>query len=159
MCNKHKALELVELDIASSFDEITDYIDRLYLELFGKDEVLTSEVKKKIHQQWQENSPSHWAYKVLDESNVVAFFTLTESFSFFAHGQYGLINELWVDPESRSQGVGGQVLQLIKDLALQKGWERIDVSAPIAEEWARSFDFYKKYGFKSTGKKLRYITE
>jgi len=150
-------MELVELDIASSFDEITDYIDRLYLELFGKDEVLTSQVKNKTHQQWLKNNPSHEAYKVLDGGNVVAFFTLAESFSFFAHGQYGIINELWVAPESRSQGLGGQVLQLIKDLALQKGWERIDVSAPIADEWARSFEFYKKYGFISTGKKLRYV--
>lgn len=152
-------MELVELDIASSFDEITDYIDRLYLELFGKDELLTAEVKEKIQTQWLNNSPSHWAFKVLLEGEVVAFFTVAESFSFFAHGQYGLINELWVVPESRSQGVGGQVLQLIKDLALQKDWERIDVSAPIADEWARSFEFYKKYGFKSTGKKLRYIAE
>ena len=150
-------MELVELDVATSFDEISDYIDRLYLELFGKDEVLTPEVKNKIHQQWLNNGFSHWAYKVVDDGNVVAFFTLAESFSFFAHGQYGIINELWVAPESRSQGVGGQVLQLIKDLALQKGWKRIDVSAPIAEEWAGSFEFYKKYGFKSTGKKLRYI--
>jgi len=100
---------------------------------------------------------SHWAYKVLIEGNVVAFFTLTESFSFFAHGQYGIIKELWVKPEFRSQGVGGQVLQMIKDLAKEKGWERIDVSAPIAEEWSRSAEFYKKYGFVSTGKKLRHI--
>ena len=159
MCNKHKTLELVELDKKTSFDEITGYIDRLYLELFEHDEVLTSDVKHKIHQQWQDTNPSHWAYKVLNDGNIVAFFTLVESFSFFAHGQYGIINEFWVAPESRSQGVGGQVLQLIKTLAVQKGWERIDVSAPIAEEWIRSVDFYKKYGLNSTGKKLKYIAE
>ena len=158
MCNKSSALNLIELDIESSFDEIVGYIDRLYLELFGVDEVLTSNIKQEIHQQWLDNSPSHWAYKVVDEKQVVGFFTLTESFSFFAHGQYGIINELWVEPEFRSQGVGGKILQLI-NLALKNGWQRIDVSAPIAEEWARSFEFYKKYGFISTGKKLRYIAD
>jgi len=44
-------MELVELDIEASFDEITDYIDRLYLELFGKSEVLTSKVKRKVQEQ------------------------------------------------------------------------------------------------------------
>jgi len=150
-------MKLIELDLGTSFDEVTQYIDLLYAELFGEEALLSQQTKLDIQRQWQTDVPTHWAYKIVDDNQVVAFFTLAESFSFFAHGRYGIINELWVAPDFRSQGVGGQVLTFIKTLAREKNWPRIDVSAPPFDEWIKTFEFYQKYGFMHTGKKLKYL--
>jgi len=150
-------MKLTELDMSNSFDEITQYIDLLYAELFGNDALLSKQVKNDIKGQYQQEQPAHSAYKIVDDGKVVAFFTLAESFSFFAHGHYGIINELWVAPAFRSQGVGGKVLEFIKGIASEKNWHRIDVSAPPFEKWIKTFEFYQKYGFTHTGKKLKYL--
>jgi len=150
-------MKLIELALDNCFNEITQYIDLLYLELFGEEALLSSQIKADIKQQWQTGNPTHWAYKVVKSNQVIAFFTLAESFSFFAHGRYGIINELWVAPDFRAQGVGGKVLQLIKELAHEKNWQRIDVSAPPFDEWLKTFEFYQKHDFIYTGKKLKYL--
>jgi GNAT superfamily N-acetyltransferase len=150
-------MKLIELDLATSFDEVTLYIDLLYGELFGDDALLSKHTKLDIQKQWQTVTPAHWAYKIVEDKQVVGFFTLAESFSFFAHGRYGIINELWVAPDFRAQGVGGKVLQFIKELAHKKNWQRVDVSAPPFDEWIKTFEFYQKYGFTYTGKKLKYL--
>jgi len=150
-------MKLIELDLSNSFDEVSQYIDLLYRELFGEEAVLSSQIKDDFKQQWKTCKPAHWAYKINDNNQVVAFFTLAESFSFFAHGRYGIINELWVAPDFRAQGVGGKVLQLIKELAHEKNWQRIDVSAPPFDEWLKTFEFYQKHDFIYTGKKLKYL--
>ena len=150
-------MTLIELDLEHSFEEISEYIDLLYREIFGEEVLLSSQIKADIKQQWQTCKPAHWAYKIVDNNQVIAFFTLAESFSFFAHGRYGIINELWVAPDFRAQGVGGKVLNFIKELAHEKNWQRVDVSAPPFDEWIKTFEFYQKYGFTYTGKKLKYL--
>jgi len=150
-------MQLVELDISDSNKEIEFFIDQLYLELFGKDALLSNEDKVAIKNQWQKQQPAHWAFKVVQNKNAVAFFTLAESFSYFAQGAYGIINELWVAEEYRSKGVGGEVLKYIKQIAEDKGWRRVDVSAPHFERWIKTFEFYQKHGFSYTGKKLKYL--
>lgn len=151
-------MKIVELDPVSSFQEIADFLAILYAELFGIDAVLSEQVLQKSKAQWIKEPSRHRAFKVIDNSDeAVAFFTLAEAFAFFAHGAYGIINELWVMPKHRSKGVGGEVLAMIKALAKENGWGRIDVSAPPFEEWIRTFEFYQKYGFVFTGKKLKFI--
>ena len=92
-------------------------------------------------------------------SNAAAFsfFTLAQTFSYFAHGSYGILNELWVNSEFRSQGVGEAVITYCENFARTQGWQRIDVSAPPMPQWDRSFAFYEKRGFEFTGRKLKYI--
>ena len=46
-------MQLVELDISDSNKEIEFFIDQLYLELFGKDALLSNEDKVAIKNQWQ----------------------------------------------------------------------------------------------------------
>ena len=152
-------MQLIELDPRTVPNDISFYVAKLYSELFGPDAVLSEDVTRKVFAQWQQRSANHRAFKVVDENDaVVAFFTLAESFAFFAHGAYGIINELWVAPGHRSKGVGGKVLGLIEELARDSGWERVDVSAPPDDKWIRSFEFYKKYGFTFTGKKLKFVS-
>ena len=85
--------------------------------------------------------------------------TLAESFSFFARGHYGIINELWVRSDARSRGAGARMIEHCAELGRKRGWRRIDVSAPADSKWDRSFEFYRKRGFLLTGRKLKYMIE
>ncbi|NTS77526.1 GNAT family N-acetyltransferase [Catenovulum sp. SM1970] len=132
---------------------IKHYITQLYSELFGDKSVPSEACFEKIFEQLSANT--HFAYEVKQHNQVVAFFTLGQSFSIFAQGRYGIINELWVNPECRAKGVGQAVMQEIIKLAQVHGWSRIDVTAPPDEKWNRTFEFYQKCGFEFTGRKLK----
>ncbi len=134
------------------------YLAHLYAELFGAEAVLSEPDARQILAEWEAQARAHWAFRAIDdEGRVVAFFTLAESFAFFAHGAYGILNELWVSPSARSQGVGKQVLEYCAEFGRARGWVRIDVSAPPMAKWDRTFSFYEKHGFVFTGRKLKYL--
>lgn len=150
-------MELLELNPETSFSEIEHFINLLYSELFGEESLLSRENLNSIRDGWISGGAFHKAYKVIEGGEEIGFFTLSSSFSFFAHGHYGIINELWVSPEHRSKGYGGLILSRIIDLAKRFKWERVDVSAPPFPQWDKTFEFYQKYGFQFTGRKLKYI--
>jgi GNAT superfamily N-acetyltransferase len=144
------------LDVPNDSSLIWLGISALYQEIFGSSAIPKREAQLQLEQQWRASEVGHWAYGAFDEDRLVGVCTLAESFAFFANGTYGIINELWVDPEYRSAGLGGQLLSFIIEQARVQGWQRLDVSSPTEERWIRSFDFYIKYGFSFTGKKLKY---
>lgn len=143
-------MELCEITDTSL---IKEYIGKLYSELFGNSAIPSDTSFQKIFDELSENT--HFAYEVKYENEVVAFVTLSESFSIFAHGRYGIINELWVNEAYRSKGIGKAVIQEVVKLSHVHGWSRIDVTAPPSEKWDRTFDFYQKCGFEFTGRKLK----
>ncbi|HEV8702170.1 MAG TPA: GNAT family N-acetyltransferase [Candidatus Polarisedimenticolia bacterium] len=82
---------------------------------------------------------------------------LVESFAIYANGTYGVINEMYVAPPFRSQGVGGRLIAAVKDLAARRGWGRIDVTAPESPAWDRTRRFHESQGFVFTGPKLKFV--
>jgi len=145
----------VELSKVTDNNEIRKYICLLYSELFDQQAVPSEDVFDNIFAQLKDPNNHHDAYCLKENKESVAFFTLAESFSIFAHGKYGIINELWVNENYRSQGVGKTVIQEILNIGSERNWNRIDVSAPVDEKWDRTFNFYKKNGFSFTGRKLK----
>jgi GNAT superfamily N-acetyltransferase len=89
------------------------------------------------------------------EGQVVGVATLTEAVAAYAHGRYGIISELYVVPSHRSHGVGQQLIDAVKDYGRERGWRRVDVTAPPEARWVRTVDFYRRNGFVFTGPKLR----
>lgn len=145
----------MELCKVSANSEIKKYISLLYAELFGQASVPSNEVFDNIFSQLQDSTNNHEAYCLKENNETLAFFTLAEAFSIFAHGKYGIINELWVNETCRSQGVGKVVIQEILNIGAQRNWQRIDVSAPPNAKWDRTFNFYQNNGFTFTGRKLK----
>ena len=141
--------------------EITDhkvirhYITLLYTELFGQQSVPSNDTFNQLFLQLKDNKSDHKAYHLKADGEIIAFFTLAESFSIFGQGKYGIINELWVDKKRRSMGVGKRLIQEIMKIGAYRGWKRIDVSAPADEKWDKTFNFYRQNGFTFTGRKLK----
>lgn len=145
----------MQLVKVSEPEVITKYITQLYAELFDETTVPTKENFNNIFSQLTESGNYHEAYCLIEADEVLAFFTLNESFAIFANGKYGIINELWVNAEYRSQGIGKQVIKEIRKIAMVRNWQRVDVSAPVSEKWDRTFNFYQGNGFVFTGRKLK----
>ncbi len=103
------------------------------------------------------NVEKHIIYVARDDSKrIVGMITIAESFAVYAGGHYGVINEMYVVPECRSQQIGTRLLDEVKNLAVRKNWNRIDVTAPTEERWKRTVKFYEKQGFVFTGPKLKF---
>lgn len=147
-----------ELSATTQRETIARYLGLLYSELFGRSARLSSSECEAVLDAWADGERSHWAFEDVDDAGEPrAFFTLAESFAFFAHGSYGILNELWVDPTLRSQGVGEAVIDFCARFGGERGWHRIDVTAPPDPKWDPTFEFYRKRGFVPTGPKLKLL--
>jgi len=91
------------------------------------------------------------------DGSIVGVLTLCEGFAIYANGLFGAINEMYVAPSSRSQGVGKRLIDEAKSLARSLGWSRLDVTAPESARWERTRAFYRREGFTFAGPKLKYV--
>ncbi|MEZ6194828.1 MAG: GNAT family N-acetyltransferase [Planctomycetota bacterium] len=83
--------------------------------------------------------------------------TLVETFAFYAGGAAGIINELYVRPEHRSDGVGAALIAAAAERGRERGWRRIDVAIPEDPRWTRTRVFYEREGFVFAGPKLKLL--
>ena len=79
---------------------------------------------------------------------------LNECKAIYAHGAFGEIAELYVEPDFRSEGVGGRLIDAAVTLGESRGWSMIEVGAPDVPRWQRTLDFYVRRGFVEVGPRL-----
>lgn len=66
---------------------------------------------------------------------------------------YGMMENVYVEPEFRSRGLGGKLVELLIEEARQRGcYKLIGTSKKIKPE---VHAFYKKYGFEEMGLEFR----
>lgn len=90
-----------------------------------------------------------------DDEDVVGVLTLTESLALYAGGHIGVINELYVVPEYRSEGVGKMLLDEAKELAENRGWRRLEVTTP-GDDYPKTLRFYEREGFFKIGPRYKF---
>lgn len=99
------------------------------------------------------------SYTVLlarDGDTAVGFLTLSECRALYAEGRFGIIPELYVCPDRRSQGVGRALVAEAKRVARSKGWARLEVTTPPLPQFERTLVFYERQGFSvSGGRKMK----
>jgi GNAT superfamily N-acetyltransferase len=98
----------------------------------------------------------HSTLLAMDEGEVVGVITLVETISLYAGGHIGVLNELYVVPEYRSEGVGKILLDAAKELGEERGWVRLEVTTP-GDEYARTLRFYEREGFLLIGPRYKYM--
>jgi len=131
-------------------------VERLLKELEDRPNEFEGIDRNQVLQAWREVDAKFTAFLALAPSGeAVGVATLMEVFAIYAGGWYGVIDEMYVAPEYRSQGVGRQLLEAVKGHGRARGWMRLDVTAPPEKKWERTVAFYEQQGFVFTGPKLR----
>jgi GNAT superfamily N-acetyltransferase len=149
------ALQVVKLSLKEQ-DRVLALVQKLLRELESGSDEFAGIDKQKMLRDLAENEERFNAFAAINERGEhVGVLTLVEAFAIYAGGNYGVIDEMYVSPEYRSQGVGKMLLAAAKEFGRAKGWLRIDVTAPPEEEWRRTVKFYEREGFVFTGPKLR----
>ena len=149
-------IQIEQVDIKQA-DRVFDLVSLLLTELSDDDDEFHGLDRTKILADWQRNPEGFTVFIArADDGAAVGIITLTETFAIYAGGSYGVIDELYVAPEYRSRQVGHMLLERVKEHGRMRGWQRIDVTAPLGTKWRRTVDFYLRDGFVHTGPKLRY---
>lgn len=104
----------------------------------------------------QNKRQPYMVYLAFKENKCLGIVTLSECVSLYAQGVYGIIQELYIVPSARSQGIGNQLIMKAKEYGMKCGWDRIEVGAPSAETWSKTISFYKREGFQEIGPRLKY---
>ena len=148
-------MKIDQLTIQDS-EMILDFVLKLLEELGEESDDLGGLQKDKVLREWKMSENRFFVFVARDDNGeVLGLLTLAESFAIYANGSYGIINEMLVLPAARSKGVGAELIQAAVAFGRERGWSRIDVTAPESEHWLRSRQFYEKQGFTFAGPKLK----
>lgn len=69
-------------------------------------------------------------------------------------GRYAIIQEMYVEPDARSTGVGMGVLNFALEYAVAGGCDTVELGTPYHGE--RQIQFYRRAGFTEVGARLRW---
>lgn len=102
---------------------------------------------------------NHSTLLAIDKTEqIVGILTIVECLSISAGGKYGVLNELYVLPEYRSEGVGKLLVQEAKELAEHRDWQRLEVTTP-GDEFSQTLRFYEREGFYKIGPRYCFKTD
>ena len=95
-------------------------------------------------------------YVMLAESNenICGLCTVSTVMALRTKGVYGIIQEMYVLPGLRGQGIGEKLLETALEYAQTAGFSMVEVGTP--PEGRRQGSFYKGGGFKRFGDRFRY---
>ena len=136
--------------------EVLDLVERLLAELGEEGEETGAVDAARLARAWRDEGSRVEAFVAYERDVAVGVVTVAEAFAFYAGGAYGIVQEMYVVPHRRSAGIGTRLLDAVKSLAGERGWRRIDVTAPESPRWGRTRAFYEREGFVFTGPKLRF---
>jgi GNAT superfamily N-acetyltransferase len=150
-------IEHIEIVRAGAADRgtVLDLVERLLVELEEKPEEFAGLDRGRVLAALEAAGDRFAAFLAREAGEPVGVLTLTEHFAIYAGGRYGVIDELYVAPGRRSAGIGRRLVEAAAAFGREKGWRRIDVTAPPGAAWGRSVRFYESRGFVFTGPKLR----
>jgi GNAT superfamily N-acetyltransferase len=137
----------------------TAAVAELFAALFEEVEhTPTAEEIAALFQEIEEDDRHSTLLALDDDDDVVGALSIAETISIYAGGYIGVVNELYVTPEYRSEGVGKMLLDAAKALAEERGWKRIELTTP-GDEFEKTLRFYEREGFTRIGPRYRYIVE
>lgn len=88
-------------------------------------------------------------------NEAVGMITIAQATAIYNGGDFGVITELYVDRNIRSNGIGKLLIESAIGFARTMNWKKVEVGAPSKDDWPRTIEFYKKNGFEEKGPKLR----
>jgi len=148
--NNYMEIILQDLRNKNDIHKLQDLLAEFYHEI-EHDEIPSTELTKLIP-----DFNSKGIIKIaIYNKEIIGFICFIESYSIYAGGKFGILNELYVKPQFRSQGIGEKLMSYANQVKEIKGWSRLEVSTPEESKWKRTLNFYLKEGFIQTGVKMK----
>ena len=91
-----------------------------------------------------------------DGGRAVAVCTASFQVAIRTAGKYCIVQEMYVEPESRSSGAGKAVIDFALERAVANGCQVVELGTPRVGE--RQIRFYEGAGFENIGARLRWRT-
>ena len=85
------------------------------------------------------------AWVFLDEETPVGYIVLTFGYSFEYHGRDSFIDELYIDPQYRRQGIGKRAMQFVEERARELGVNAIHLEVDQGNDPAA--ELYRRAGY------------
>jgi GNAT superfamily N-acetyltransferase len=149
----------MQIEVAQGHEvyAVLELVEELLIDLVDQGHELPWIDRDKLHADIRKNleagSGSHGntgglvTFLAKERGVAVGVLTLTQCFSIYAGGEYGVIDEIYVRPEYRGQDIERQLLDEAVAIAQRRGWVRLDVSGPEAQRSERTERFSRGMGF------------
>jgi GNAT superfamily N-acetyltransferase len=91
------------------------------------------------------------------DGEIVGVLTASWQRAIHVPGVYATVQDLWVDEDWRSRGVGAELVEAIASQARSRGVSRLEVGLPreTFAAIASTESFYKRNGFEHLGPRMR----
>jgi len=95
------------------------------------------------------------------DGKIVGVLTASWQRAIHVPGVYATVQDLWVDEDWRSGGVGAELVEAIASQARSRGVSRLEVGLPreTFAAIASTESFYKRNGFEHLGPRMRRLLE
>jgi len=149
-------IEHIDIELAEKPDipAIKRMIEQLYLEL-GEEKESIEFLDEQLISKLIKNGRTLILKAIFESQEIIGMLSLSESQAIYAGGHYGVIDEMYITPSYRSMNVGKKLIEKAKEIAIEKKWKRIDVTAPTSRN-ERTSKFYNNNGFIFTGPKMKF---
>lgn len=99
------------------------------------------------------------AWLVYRGEQAVGVATLAETFALYAGGKVGVMQEFYIAPDCRSEGIGANLMERVFSLGEKRGWTCVELCTPPLPEFEGALRFYQQQGFQAVGgRKMRVNT-
>ena len=144
----------VRLAIPSDRDEVLRLVNGLLVELGGSSR--PAEAAGPVFDELVSGGEA--GFIVIAEEDGAAKAACTASFvqAIRTVGRYVILQEMYVEPDWRSSGVGRAVIDFALEYAVASGCQVVELGTPRIGE--RQIEFYERAGFVNVGARLRWTT-
>ncbi len=142
----------VKIAIPSDRDAVVNLVGKLLSELGGTPPL--AEAMSSVFDLLAGDGKAGFVALGETDNGVAAVCTVSFLQAMRTAGRYAIIQEMYVEPEERSTGVGRAVLQFALEHAATRGCSTVELGTPFNGE--RQIQFYERGGFTNIGARLRW---
>lgn len=117
------------------FDYIADEYDEIVSDFLNKGEIIVAVVS----------------------NTIIGFITYVVTNAIYAKGNLGVVNELYIVPDFRSQKIGQKLIAFVIAIAKKEGWKRIELDTPRPDVSEKALNFYQNEGFLTSGFRMKKV--
>ena len=92
------------------------------------------------------------AWLVFGDNSPIGYTVLTFGFSLESHGRDGILDEIYISPTYRGQGIGSRVVEFVEAEARRLGLKKLYLEVERNNQQARAL--YQKLGFQDFNRYL-----